>query len=347
MSLGSSNKTAAPGAGLVRMLKRLPFLERRVVFEDLARMAPEHRRSRSPVVQFYSPDNNIGNFTPVLGIREMLGFTPDTWSIHDRNADFDFINHHYRFGIIGGAGLLHECFEPFWAACADKCRIPLIIWGVGVCLPDNKPAGVSREVVARVAARCELINVRDELTRDHYDLTRADVSACPTLVYLQKFRKFVRPVPGSRLFASHTSLVSGDEAAMLEKVVRASTSRYQYTDNVQRRRFGVTDIIRKRYCPTELVVATRLHGAIIAHGLGIPYIAVARDSKVRDFVRLYRNGLCVETPEELCKALQAPLPDVSDQSAIDSVLAFGRQVSNWAAGILDHHHPRSQAPAAA
>ena len=62
------------------------------------------------------------------------------------------------------------------------------------------------------------------------------------------------------------------------------------TKNVQTPEEGLEDIIRNYYCRSELVVSTRLHGAITAYGLGIPYLALPGDEKVREFQRLFGGG---------------------------------------------------------
>lgn len=322
---------AQPGfaARAIRGLKRLPILDRRTRFRDLARIPAEKRAPGSPIVQFYSPDNNIGNFTPVLGIRSMIGRDTDTWSMHDKSPDFDFINANYRCVIIGGAGLLHGVFEPCWRALADRCRIPVIIWGVGVCIPDGQNPIVPREVVAKVASRCELINVRDDLTADTYNLAGADISACPTLVYCDTFRSKVVRDARTLLYSSHVDLVAPEETQRLMGVAKGARRTFLFTDNIQRRRFGLRDIVLKRYCPAGLVVTTRLHGCIIAHGLGIPYIAVARDEKIRRFHALYANGACVQSAEELSQTLAGAPPAITNTQALYAVRAFGRKASAW------------------
>ena len=66
----------------------------RCKFFDLSRVI-KNRKSRSPIIQFYSSTDNIGNYLPILGIQKMLGCIPDTWCMH-RRADFNFINKHYK-----------------------------------------------------------------------------------------------------------------------------------------------------------------------------------------------------------------------------------------------------------
>ena len=103
--------------------------DRRVRFRDLARIPHERRQAATKILNFYSAVGNIGNYLPVLGIRKMLGCEPDTWNMHDRTIDFEFINRQYRCVVIGGAGLLDKGFEPFWSTFSRDCRLPTIIWG--------------------------------------------------------------------------------------------------------------------------------------------------------------------------------------------------------------------------
>ena len=82
------------------------------------------------------------------------------------------------------------------------------------------------------------------------------------------------------------------------------------TLNVQSAEQGLEDIIRDYYCRSELVIATRLHGAITAYGLGIPYLAMPGDQKVREFHRLFGGGKLFSNMDELAELLgeaHAPL----------------------------------------
>jgi hypothetical protein len=321
------------------MSRLLPFpflkniFDRRCRFHDLRRITSGQRRPQSPIIQFYSSSNNIGNYLPVLGIQEMLSRKPDTWCIHDKDIDFDFINANYRCAIIGGAGLLHSCFNPFWKALSEKCRLPMIIWGVGGCFPDGDAnAGVEKSIVTEVAQRCDLINLRDDLTANFYNLKTAQISACPTIVYLQKFKASddkTKPV----LFSSHESLVSHDETEKIHHALKQCAAGYKYTDNTQRRRLSLVDIIQNSYCETSLVVTTRLHGAIIAYGLGVPYIGIARDEKLRDFCRLYSNGVMLESIEELPESIRNTRANILGPIALEKVLEFGNRARNWLASL--------------
>lgn len=306
--------------------------DRRIVFRDLARIQPSQRTAETPIINFYSAVGNIGNFTPVLGIRQMIGSEPDTWNIHDRSMDFGFINRHYSCAIIGGAGLLDKGFDPFWDKFARECTIPAVIWGVGMCAPDAvAEKGVDRQIFARAAAKCDLINVRDDLTADHYRLQTASITACPTIVYVEKFLKS-RKNTGRVLYSSHEELVSSGERDAIRRSLTVALGRIEFTDNIQRPLRGLEDIIRSAYCRSRLVVTTRLHGAIIAYGLGIPYIALARDEKVRAFHRLHGNGVVTETIGDLQAAVRASVT-CTQRIQYDEVREFASQVGTWLSAV--------------
>jgi polysaccharide pyruvyl transferase WcaK-like protein len=299
-------------------------------FYDLSMVASRNREACSPIIQFYSSSYNIGNFLPVLGIRKMLSQTPDTWCSHDKNIDFNFINKYYKCAIIGGAGLLHKDFEPFWEKLLNECKLPLIIWGIGVCILDGKrDTSVDKKIVKEVAKRCDLINVRDDLTADYYGLDKAYISACPTIAYLQDFRYLVSKNNHTVLFSSHEELVDDAETERIRATIARVTKKYKYINNNQQRYIGLEYMIKHYYCKSSLVVSTRLHGAIIAYGLGIPYIVIPRDEKLRAFCRMYSNGVSVENEKQLENALREGKVRVTQEIQLDDVLKFGNQARKW------------------
>jgi hypothetical protein len=306
---------------------RLPF-DRRCKFYDLGHCRSSNRIARSPIVQFYSDVPNIGNFLPVLGIKQVLSVPTDTWTVKSK-IDFGFINREYKCVIIGGAGLLHECFEPFWQLLLRECRLPMIIWGVGVCRPDDEKRNVTDSSTVRdVARRCDLINVRDDITAELFANDDVVVSACPTLLYLSKFRR-ARANAQRMLFSSHEELVSSDVTRAIRFKLRQIDREYRYTNNIQWPHRGLDDILNKYYCRSNLVVSTRLHGAIIAYGLGIPYVAVAKDEKLRAFRRLYGNGMCIDEPSELPDAISTARTLQLTDTGIQKVRSFAATADRW------------------
>lgn len=302
-------------------------VDRRTEFYDLASMDPQTRSARGPIIQFYSGVANIGNYLPVLGIRKMLGRQTDLWDIHDDKIDFDFINQTYKCAIIGGAGLLHAAFQDFWAQFKAQCEIPYVVWGVGGCFPDGgESMGVSLEVTRPVLDEAALVNLRDDLTADHYGLKSYDLSPCPTVAYLRSTK--VHPQEKNLLYSSHTGLISEQEQEAIYRAIENTGLDFIYTDNIETPLDGLENIV-DRYARSSLVVTTRLHGAIIAYALGVPYIALARDEKIRAFNRLYGNGLLIETVGELVEVLEDEPYIELGPIRYDLVREFGVHVEDW------------------
>ena len=302
-------------------------LDARTRFRDLSRIPPGERVAASPIVQFYSSVDNIGNYLPVLGIHKMLGTSPDVWHAHDPDIDFDFINGHYQGVIIGGAGLFHASFDRFWRRFVAECDLPAIIWGVGLCAPDRDTSfGVDRSLIKHNASRFDLVNVRDDWTAEYYGLTAACVTACPTVVSVADVSP--KEKRSGTLVVSHKALIGHDLDLAMKSAVKSITRSVRFTDNIQRRTRGIQRILRNDYARSELVATSRLHGAIIAYGLRIPYVAFARDEKVRVFQRQFGHGELVESIGEL-KARVANGPFELKLTSLTDVLAFGKTARTW------------------
>lgn len=303
--------------------------DRRVQFDSMP--TSDSRETPSDIIQFYSSYDNIGNYLPVLGIHEMLDREPDVCCAHRNDIDFDYINKEYKCAIIGGAGLLHKSFEQFWLSVRDSCNIPIIVWGVGACLPDDNPEVADRNAVNDVFQRAKLVNVRDTLTTSIYESDDISVSACPTVVFLDKFKDQFGG--GENVLVSwHKELVSREGNKKIVDYVESYSGHNVFlTDNIQRPSEGLIDIIEKYYLESDLVVTSRLHGAIIAYSLGIPYISIARDDKVRSFVGDYGNGRIVESMSELKGAYlyENTSNYLSNEIEIRDVLKFGHKASEY------------------
>jgi len=310
-------------------------------FCDMSTIAPDKRAATSKIVQFcFTSQLNIGDYLPTLGIRNMLGQNTDLWNMHDRNIDFDFINKNYKCAIIGGAGLFHKGFEAFYRNFLKQCKIPLIVWGVGICLPNGKikiNEGVNKQIIARLEQRCELINVRDELTSKYYNLQKGSVSACPTIVYLQKFRNFVEKNSDLILYSSHNTLVPDEENLKIISTIKQNVSNFKMVNNIfsQEKKISEIEDIIMDYCKSKIIVTTRLHGAIIAYSLGIPYIIIPFDEKLRAFHQRYGNGVIANNMEELKNFLLNHDWISLKPIELKPVLDFGNQAKQWAENLID------------
>lgn len=294
---------------------------------DICKVPSVNRKRKSETLQFYSANRNIGNYLPVLAIHEMLSETLDTWNIHKSPVDWGYVHANYSRVIIGGAGLLHSVFEKFWVDLEKNCKLPITIWGIGVCLPDNDEVkGVSKEVVKRVFAKSKFANVRDELTRDFYELdSEISITACPTLVYVSNHFDVAEKRIGNRvLHSSHVDLEPNDQTPIIRDAIEKAGFEYGFTPNIESAENGLNRIL-KLYQDTNYVVTTRLHGAIIAYAFRRPYIAISYDPKIGAFHKLYGGGVCIKNPNELARALISE--DFKEESnyqiELDRVREFG------------------------
>ncbi|MGE0009499.1 MAG: polysaccharide pyruvyl transferase family protein [Candidatus Babeliales bacterium] len=310
-------------------------IDRRCKFHDLSKVQKELRKPQSPIIQFYSSSDNIGNFLPILGIQEMLGISTDVWCMHDKDIDFDFINTHYKGAIIGGAGLLNSCFEPFWIKLRDNCTLPMIMWGLGICLPYKHgefAAGVSKEIVQAVAKKCDLVNLRDLLTAQYYQLSYADISLCPTVIYLQKFKRNMN-AEGLILYDSHSVSLGKEQTEKIISMLSQHIKELKVINNIQAKNFGLEDYINEYYCKSSLVITSRLHGAIIAYGLGIPCIMIPGDYKLNSFQETYGFGTCVSSAKECLDIIATGNVPFGTPLDLDPVRAFGQKACAWMARI--------------
>lgn len=287
---------------------------------------PDEYVARSRVTQFVSTNDNIGNYMPVLAIQQMLGEETDCWNIH-RSVDWDFVNSNYEFAVIGGAGLLHKTFTQFWKEFDEHCKIPYVIWGVGICDIDGqaKPSYCAPDVATPVFAKALAVNVRDKKTAELYKGNRTDIniSECPTVLYLKDFQ--ANQNPAKVTLATHHGLVSDSDHDLAKRTLEAASLEVILTDNVQTPEVGLIELIESAYTESGLVVTSRLHGAITAYALGIPYIAIAGDEKLREFARLFGGGQSIDSVLHLEHALERVDRNVS-RPDLKHIEAFGASV---------------------
>lgn len=322
------------------LLVSAPCLYAQEPFLDLAKEPAHKRVARSKIIQFcYTAEKNIGDYLPTLGIRMMMGTHTDLWNLQDKNIDFEFINRNYSCGIIGGAGILSKRSEHFYKRLLQECTIPLIIWGVGMCLPFGKHQitdGISAPTMQVLKQRCSLINVRDTMTKEYYGLDAAWVAVCPSLMYVRQFTRFVDRAATKILFVSHDENVPAPESAQIFQIIKACDPNAVRINNCftqGKTVHEIAKIIKDHYCTSGLVVTTRLHGAIIAYSLGIPYIAIEFDKKVGAFHQTYGNGLLAKNVGELALLLAQKDTIVLKPIEYDGVKSFGFRAREWAAAV--------------
>ena len=310
------------------------FLPKPSKLTKLNDVSKGERKVKSKTLQFYSANRNIGNYLPVLAIHQMLGEQLDVWNIHKTPIDWDFVHKNYSQVIIGGAGLLHSVFEKFWIDVEKNCKLPIIIWGIGVCLPDNDSVkGVPKQVVQSVFAKAKFANVRDELTRDFYELDpNISITACPTLVYISNsFKVGAKSKSGNQvLHSSHVDLEPVSSTPQIKKIIEDAGFSYKFTANIETEKLPLKKVL-KMYQDCDYVVTTRLHGAIIAYAFKRPYIAISFDPKIAAFNKLYGGGVCITEVDQLAAALSSDQFKAKSEyeKELERVKQFGQIVKKY------------------
>jgi hypothetical protein len=326
----------AIGSCVGRIVGILP--DCRLRFADLSAIASEERQAGSAVLQFYSPVDNIGNYTSVLGIHEMLGFVPDVWSCHSC-VDWDFVNKNYKLIIIGGAGLLHGVFNSFWKDVSEQCEVPVICWGIGACFPRSardKTEPASREYVNDVFDRALLVDLRDQRTVDYYGCAKATICFCPTAAWVRSIGLH-EPAQKSKglLLVEHLELVPDQDISCRRRLLKDSGYNFRFAGNVQTRRHGVLDIVQNMYWGSSTIVTTRLHGAIIGRSMNLPVIVSSYDDKLDAFVNEWRGAVIAQNDAEVIELLNAgQVPcGVGGDEIFKSMYALGEQASEIIKGL--------------
>lgn len=188
--------------------------------------------------------------------------------------------------VVGGGGLFMDYFEPFWRGFLDVIgERKFVVWGVGVCDMKARPSALERDLLRSIRARATLIAVRDDRTRALMDLPDRQVIPCPSMNTVT-----TTPAAGRSLLYADAYDNIGEYAhrGVVQTLAEfaATTGRtYVQTDNtIEAGRTADLDTLLERYVAADIVVASRLHGCIIAVALGRKVLAISGDWKVESFM---------------------------------------------------------------
>ncbi|MCA9050709.1 MAG: polysaccharide pyruvyl transferase family protein [Planctomycetaceae bacterium] len=190
--------------------------------------------------------------------------------------------------FIGGGGLLHRNFDPFWEEIV-KLQIPLILFGIGInCIPGQREE-TADGTMQRIAAAADFVHVRDRYTKSRLQEAngRLDIceGLCPSVNFLIS-RTARIPQSGSHLFhVMHpTDLrMAGIDSEQLRRNLRTLANQMGLVYEEATHMSGCTNSLLKKYARAGLVVSSRLHGCIFSFAMGKPWIAIGCDQKVRHF----------------------------------------------------------------
>ena len=280
--------------------------------------------------------------------------------------------------IVGGGGLLKATFDRTWEqvlVAQDRRGFNTVLWGVGYCDVIGSETKGSLALHRDAVSRAALAGFRDELSwRPFLDVDHASVIGCPSGIAVRGISRGGRQshAAGHVLQVDHPDLLrsvslrygadaeaaivaatSGLAARMRLPLVptanliagtplaprvkaRLAASRWE----IRGAELMASRVVREKYAKAEVVVTSRLHGAIIAATLGKKVVALSGDAKIGEYmVAIGLKNFVVHDPAELADVVdrldQQPSTEESIQAFIDGNERFAHAVrSEVRAGAL-------------
>jgi polysaccharide pyruvyl transferase WcaK-like protein len=237
--------------------------------------------------------SNVGDWLSAIGIQSLLPgvpvvehlcdepFVPETLAALERARPGDAV-------VIGGGGLFMDYFEPFWRGFLPLAgRLPFAVWGVGFVDLKLEPSRASTDLLADVLRRARVVRVRDELTRSLLGAVPLPPPVpCPSHVAVPR-----RPPAGRALLHVDNLTTVGED--VYESMLAQGRA---FAERTGRRFLETNNLIPKDdraalarvldlYGASDLVLTSRLHGAILAHSTGRRFLAVSGDRKVESYLQ--------------------------------------------------------------
>ncbi len=301
------------------------------------------------IFHFFANNRNLGDRYSAYAIREILELAGQSSQINqsyipvqieskkfslDKNRIERIVNQitSRDLVVLGGGALLHPFFSEFWSIVFKNKKIEMINL-IGIGAVENATSTAS-EFVNQFKCnqnRFSSVICRDNLTSDFF--TSCNISTiqtfCPSMFYIKSQLDEIEEISSSSnrhlqiLFARHKEIESmgllGNGGLVdfggLEKFYNADY-KISRTSNILKigTKIEASSVIRK-YMKSDLVVSSRLHGAIIAFVAQKPIVTFNYDRKICDFIEaIFSNDVSkgIITTGELIK--------VSDIEAIKSTI---------------------------
>ena len=278
----------------------------------------------------YACRSNVGDWLSARGIQGLLGpvqehlcdeaFRDGTLARLAHAGPGDLV-------VLGGGGLFTDYFREFWQGflgIADG--FPFALWGVGSCDHKDRASLLPRQLLVELAGRSRLCVVRDALTRDLLaEVALPDPVPCPAVLAVEP------PAAGGRgvLHVVHRYLIGDDgyeRAREAGRAFAASTGRGFGEVNHRIREddaAGLEEVLRQ-YGEADVVLTSRLHGAIIGLAMGRKVLAISGDRKIESFMTAAGLGAWVCEPED-ADAIRRRLDRIDEQPSVDGFVDRARR----------------------
>jgi polysaccharide pyruvyl transferase WcaK-like protein len=261
------------------------------------------------IVYVYANKRNVGDYISHRGVKKIINidgpslfctpiykkrFESHLRKLKNRNPNIKL--------VIGGGGLLQSVFKDFWeyiiASELDYC-----IYGIGI----NKMQGrlqLHDSLLKQIIKGAFYSVVRDNVSYlslfQNAPSEIQKLSICPSVNFFHQEYWQLSPQRNNLLLhvvhPSDLRLANANHATIsknLKEIAQELGLEYKETTNMSsnyKRSLKYINI-------SNVVVSSRLHGCIMAYGMGIPFIALYCDYKTESFVTTHTAGKGVNAIE--------------------------------------------------
>jgi polysaccharide pyruvyl transferase WcaK-like protein len=261
---------------------------------------------RPSVVYIYANKRNVGDYISHKGVEQIVGEDgPSTFcsSVYLKRMESTLDKYKKRnpncLLVIGGGGLFQSTFNDFWEIVLSK-KMKYCVVGVGI----NKMSGrkeMPTELLQQVIASSSYTIVRDKQSSDRLASSAKpdsfSMSLCPSVNYFNNEFWNPNPLDNSVLLhvvhPSDLRLAGADRISIannLKKIAKALALQYVEHTNMSSNHKKCLKNIHN----AKIVVSSRLHGCIMAYGMGVPFLPLYCDHKMKSFVSTHTNVFGIE-----------------------------------------------------
>jgi len=300
----------------------------------------------APVVYIYANKRNVGDYISHLGLKEIVGkdgpdlFCSPVW-LKEFKAHIDYLKQYNPnvLLVIGGGGLLQPVFEPFWHVVLQS-GLRFTAHGIGI----NKMSGrgeMKGDLFPKIAKGADHLGVRDEYTfnfLEQFAPNKLVLTACPSINYLvPRYWQSQARSSNVLLHLIHPSDVrlAGADLDTISKnlmaVAEALGLEYQEHTNMDSSHVRML----KKVSNARVIVSSRLHGCIMGFGMGIPFLPLLCDDKMKAFLTSHTevDGVDVKQAEDasvLKHRVESLLAECSsNRSKLDVKLAENAEAGSY------------------
>jgi len=254
------------------------------------------------VAYIYANRRNVGDYISFLGIKQYVGedgvelFCSPVWAskLNYYLALIQKINPNCTL-VIGGGGLFQPVFADFWLSIL-RSDLKFIVAGVGI----NKMQGralLDASLLNKIVDKSQWITVRDNMSVEILqDINGTDkciaMGICPAVAFVNA-RHWIDTekvkVNNILLHVYHPSdlRLAGanfDKICLtLKGIAKANSMEYIQHSNMS----SDFSSVLKLFTKSRIVFSSRLHGCIISHSMGIPYVPLVCDDKMTSFLKTH------------------------------------------------------------